>query len=291
MHVSATVDIPVLKSDEIMIKVHTSALNRADTLQRRGNYPVPAGASLILGLECAGEVVDVNNTSSPFKPGDRVMCLLSGGGYAEYAAVPYGCCIAIPAHLSYVEAAAIPEVWLTAYQLTRTIGQLSANQTLLIHAGASGVGTAAIQLAKLFNAKSVVTAGTTEKLDFCKSLGASAAFNYKTKPFGNEVKEWMAANSVYGINVVIDPVGATHFQDNVDVLGVDGKYVLFGLMGGVDVQCNLGNLLYWYILKFIYGVYKSICALAIWMCTNLFISIFHIYSYMYTCKDTRIHTT
>jgi len=236
-------DVPTLKPGELLVKVHTTALNRADTLQRQGNYPVPPGASKIIGLECAGEIADIGDTNK-YKVGDRVMCLLGGGGYAQYVAVPVGCCMPIPSHLNWTEAGAIPEVWLTAYQLMRYIGGLSEGQTVLIHAGASGVGTAGIQLAKLFKAKSIITAGKAEKLDFCKSLGADAAFNYKDKAFGAEVKQWLSDNGVKaGVNVVLDPVGASHFADNVDVLGVDGKYVLFGLMGGTDVQLNLGKVL------------------------------------------------
>lgn len=202
------------------------------------------GASEIIGLECAGIIVDLNNVQTDkYKVGSRVMCLLGGGGYAEYVAVPIECCMPVPQHLDWIEAGAIPEVWLTAYQLMRTIGQLQQGQTILIHAGASGVGTSAIQLCKLFSARSIVTAGAKDKLEFCKELGASAAFNYKDKSFGQEVQQYLKQNNIKSVDVVIDPVGSSHFNDNIDVLGLDGKYVLFGTMGGVDVELNLGKVL------------------------------------------------
>ena len=202
-----------------------------------------AGASKIIGLECAGVIVDTNSTTL-YKQGDRVMCLLGGGGYAQYVAVPVTHCIPIPSHMSFTDAGAIPEVYLTAYQLIRYIAHCSPNEYILIHAGASGVGTAAIQLAKLFGCKSIATAGTSDKLKFCMELGASTAINYKDQSFGTEVQNYLRDNKVSnGISIVIDPVGKSHFNDNIDVLGLDGRYILFGLMSGADVQLNLGKVL------------------------------------------------
>ncbi|KAK3097504.1 hypothetical protein FSP39_010245 [Pinctada imbricata] len=186
-----TVPIPTLREKEILIKVYATAINRADTLQRKGLYPPPSGESDILGLEASGTVHELGpGCQSSWKVGDRVMTLLSGGGNGEYVACREELLMPVPDGLNFVEAAAIPEVWLTAYQLLHFVGKVQNNDTVLVHAGASGVGTAATQLCGLVNAKVIVTAGSEEKIKLAKSLGASHGINYKEEDFSSKVQEY-----------------------------------------------------------------------------------------------------
>lgn len=224
---------PEPADDELLIRVHATALNRADLLQREGRYPPPPGASPILGLELAGVVERVGPACRGFKPGDRVFALLPGGGYAELAAVPYDLAMPIPANLSFEEAAAIPEVFLTAYLNLLWLGRLQAGEYALIHAGASGVGTAAIQLAREVGARPLATAGSDEKVDLCRSLGAEAAFNYRAGPWADAVIE---ATGGRGVDVILDPVGAPYWEPNLKVLALDGRLVIIAMMGGTRVS-------------------------------------------------------
>lgn len=228
---------PEPKPDDLLVRVRATALNRADILQRQGKYPPPPGASPLLGLEMAGEVEVVGSQCRGWKKGDRVMALLAGGGYAQYAAVPCGMAMRIPSNLSFEEAAAIPEAFLTAFQVLVWIGRLQEGDYALIHAGASGVGSAAVQLVKDAGGFAVVTAGSAEKLSFCHQLGAVAGFNYKEGPFASGVLE---ASKGHGADIIIDPVGASHWEQNLACLAVDGRWILIATMGGSKIaEVNL----------------------------------------------------
>jgi len=219
------------------VRVHCTAVNRADTLQRQGQYSPPAGASSIIGLECAGEVAQVGADCKQWRVGDRVMALLSGGGYAQYAAVPAEHCMAIPPNLNYEQAAAIPETWLTAFQIMSTVGGVKAGEYVLIHAGASGVGTAAIQLCGLFGANAIVSVGSADKLSFCRKLGAVFGVNYKQGPFAPPILEFLQSRNAAGVDLVLDCVGASNAVANLNVLKpLDSRWVLYGTMGGAEVD-------------------------------------------------------
>eukprot|EP00029_Vermamoeba_vermiformis_P011068 TRINITY_DN5995_c0_g1_i1.p1 TRINITY_DN5995_c0_g1~~TRINITY_DN5995_c0_g1_i1.p1 ORF type:complete len:333 (+),score=52.28 TRINITY_DN5995_c0_g1_i1:101-1099(+) len=241
MHID-DVPIPEVDSKSILVKVHATALNRADLLQRRGKYPPPPGESEIMGLEMAGEVVKVGSDVTNWKIGDRVMSILAGGGYAQYCAIPAGTAMPIPKNFSYAEAAAVPEAFLTAYQGLKWLGGLEAGQDVLIHAGAGGVGSAAIQLAQAMNALRIfTTAGSDAKLEFCKTLGATHTINYKSGPFLEHV---LRATEKRGVNVVLDFIGADYLQQNIDSLKVDGTLVILGFLGGTNVpNFNMASIL------------------------------------------------
>lgn len=233
---------PTPKAGEVLIKVHATSLNRADLLQRRGLYPPPPGESDIIGLEVAGTVDAVGpGVKRSWKPDERVMALLCGGGYAEYVSVPEELLMSVPSNLSLSQAAAIPEAWLTAFQLLVFIAQVEEGEVVLVHAGASGVGTAAVQLVRLFGAVPVVTAGSPEKLKMAESLGAAAGFNYKVEKFTQGVQNFTGGK---GANVILDCIGGTNWEQNVNSLATDGRWVLYGTMGGRGVEGDLlGKLL------------------------------------------------
>ncbi|MCL6627324.1 NAD(P)H-quinone oxidoreductase [Alicyclobacillus shizuokensis] len=232
---------PRLGPGELLVRVRATALNRADLLQRRGHYPPPPGASDILGLEIAGEVAEVGAGTSGWRIGDRVCALLPGGGYAQYAVIPAGMAMRIPPNLSFEQAAAIPEVFLTAYLNLFWLARFAAHDRVLIHAGASGVGTAAIQLVREAGGRSWVTAGSTEKIARCLELGAEAGWNYHDGSFAPFVAEQTAGQ---GVDIVLDFVGAPYFHDNLRSLAMDGRLVVIGTMGGVKVdEVDLGYLL------------------------------------------------
>jgi len=231
------VGMPEVKDDHVLIKVHATAVNRADVLQRMGKYPPPKGESETLGLEASGVVEFLGaNVKKKFKIGEKVMALLAGGGYAEYVSVPDSLVMKVPSGTSLVEAAAIPEVWLTAYQLLHFIGRVQKDDNVLIHAGGSGVGTAAIQMTSLAGAKAFVTAGSSSKLEFAKKLGAYHTANYKEDDFYEVFKKETEGK---GINLILDPVGASFWQKNVKSIGLDGRWVLYGLLGGSNIDGNL----------------------------------------------------
>ncbi|XP_051238656.1 quinone oxidoreductase PIG3 isoform X2 [Dicentrarchus labrax] len=237
-----TVPRPQPKDGEILIKVHATALNRADLLQRRGLYPPPPGESDIIGLEVAGTVDTLGpGVKTSWKPDDRVMALLCGGGYAEYVAVPEELLMPVPPNLTLCQAAAIPEAWLTAFQLLVFVAQVEEGEVVLAHAGASGVGTAAVQLVRLFGAVPIVTAGTPEKLKMTESLGAAAGFNYREESFAQGVHDFTGGK---GANVILDCIGGCNWEQNVSSLATDGRWVLYGTMGGRAVEGDLlGKLL------------------------------------------------
>jgi putative PIG3 family NAD(P)H quinone oxidoreductase len=234
-------DEPVMSDNDLLVRVKATALNRADLLQKRGLYPPPKGASPIIGLEMSGVIEKAGKRVTGWKQGDRVFALLPGGGYAERVSIPAGMAIRIPDRFSFEEAAAIPEAFLTAYLNLFVLGALQPNQTVLIHAGASGVGTAAIQLVKEAGAASIVTAGSEEKRGTCLQLGASAAIDYTTGPFAPLVKE---ATGGGGVNIVMDFIGASYWEQNIESLAVDGRLIIIGMMGGSKVkEMDLGILL------------------------------------------------
>jgi len=230
LHIAEHPD-PVMKEDELLVRVRATALNRADLLQRRGKHPPPKGVPDILGLEMAGEVAKVGAACEGWAAGDRVCALLPGAGYAELVAIPAGLAMRIPECLSFEQAAAIPEVFLTAYQNLFNVARLAFGQTVLIHAGGSGVGTAAIQLVNASGGISLVTAGSTEKIARCVALGARAGWNYKDGLFGPWVAEQTGGR---GVDILLDFVGAPYFEQNLEALAVDGTMVVIGTLGGAD---------------------------------------------------------
>jgi putative PIG3 family NAD(P)H quinone oxidoreductase len=234
------VPAPPLVPGSLRIRVAATAVNRADLLQRRGLYPPPPGASTILGLECAGEVVEVAPEVTDWKPGERAMALLAGGGYAEEVVVDAGSAMRVPAKLSLEEAAALPEVFLTVFSNVFQLGALPPNGSLLVHGGGSGIGTAAIRLVKLAGGRILVTAGSDEKCQRCLALGADLAVNYRTGDFVAEAKR---ATGGEGVDVVLDSIGAAYFERNLAALRTGGRLVLIGLMGGAKTEANLALLL------------------------------------------------
>ncbi len=223
---------PTLKPNEVLIEVHYAALNRADILQREGKYPPPKGESAILGLEAAGTISAVGKDVQEFEIGDRVMALLAGGGQAEYVAVDSRLVWKVPTELSLEQAAAIPEVFLTAYQALYFEGKTKAESTVLIHAGGSGVGTAAIQLAKAKGCK-VLTTSSKSKLNICTKLGADLAINYQTQDFAGEASKF---TNEKGVNIILDFIGAPYFKQNLDSLTIDGTLMIISVMGGVKLE-------------------------------------------------------
>ncbi len=225
---------------ELCVQVAATAVNRADTLQRRGKYPVPEGASPVLGLEIAGVVEHVGKECEHFQPGDRVFGLIPGGGYAEYAVIHEDMAMPVPENLSLEEAAAIPEVFLTAYQGLQWLGQLAKGERVLIHAGASGVGTAAIQMAYEMGAHILVTASGA-KHHACIALGASETIDYQQHDFAESVQN---ISNGEGVDVILDFIGASYLERNIDILRTDGRLVVLGSMGGAKASSfNMGKLL------------------------------------------------
>ncbi|MFD2657604.1 NAD(P)H-quinone oxidoreductase [Gracilibacillus thailandensis] len=222
---------PTLEPGDLLIDVRATAVNRTDILNREGRLGYANNP--IIGVEVAGEVAE-SNGHPDFKKGDRVMGLVNGGGYAEKVAMPADRAMKMPDALSFEEAAAIPEVFLTAYQTLYWIANLQEAETVLIHAGASGVGTAAIQLAKVMsNAQIITTAGSKEKLDYCHKLGADTVINYKEQDFAEEV---LQATNQKGVDVILDFVGASYWEKNYKSIAVDGRWVLIGVLGGSTVN-------------------------------------------------------
>ena len=231
---------PQLGAKDILVQVKATALNRADTLQRKGLYPPPKGESPIIGLEMSGVVVELGKDVTRWTLGDKVCGLLAGGGYAEYVKIHEELAMPIPDNLDFVEAAALPEVFLTAFQTIDWLANLQRGETILIHAGASGVGTAAIQLAKQKGATVIVTASKT-KQDICKTLGADKAIDYKKEDFKIAVLDFTNGK---GVDVVIDFIAAPYFHRNIDLLRADGRLILLAWMGGSKVDnVNLQQVL------------------------------------------------
>ncbi len=231
---------PVYGPDELLVRIRATAINRADILQRKGMYPPPVGAPATLGLEMAGEVEAVGADCSGWQKGERVMALLAGGGYAEKIAIPAAMALRIPANLSFEEGGAIPEAFLTAYLNLFMLGDLQSGQRVLVHAGGSGVGTAAIQLAKRAGAIVFTTVGADEKAERCRELGADFAINYKSEGFARRVE---AETKGQGVNLILDFIGAPYYEANISALAINGRLILIGQLGGGKVQADLGLIM------------------------------------------------
>ena len=228
--------LPVPKAGEVLIAVHAAGVNRPDVIQRQGGYPPPPGASDILGLEVAGEVVALGPGVESPKIGERVCALLTGGGYAEYATAAAACCLPVPRGLDLQQAAAIPETFFTVWHNVFERGGLKAGESLLIHGGTSGIGTTAIQLAKAFGAFVVTTAGGDEKAAAARALGADMAINYRTTDFVEAVKGGVPGG---GVDVVLDMVGGSYVARNIRCLKPDGRLVNIAFLEGSKVELDL----------------------------------------------------
>jgi putative PIG3 family NAD(P)H quinone oxidoreductase len=238
--VAAERPMPSAGPGDVVVKVEAAGVNRPDIAQRLGNYPPPPGASDIPGLEIAGTIVETGADVTKWKIGDRVCALVSGGGYAEYCVAPAPQCLPIPAKLTAVEAAALPETFFTVWTNVFERGRLGASEWLLVHGGSSGIGTAAIQLARAFGAHAIATAGSDEKCEACVTLGAERAINYKKTDFVEAVRE---ATGGRGVDVVLDMVGGDYTQRNLDVLAMEGRLVQIAFLKGPRVQIHLGSIM------------------------------------------------
>jgi NADPH:quinone reductase len=232
--------VPQPAQGEILIKVTAAGVNRPDVAQRSGSYPPPPGASDLPGLEISGVVVAVGPGASRHKLGDKVMSLVAGGGYAQYCIAQDAQAMAVPSALSMQEAGAVPETLMTVWHNVFERGGLQAGETILIHGGSSGIGTMAIQLAKAFGAKVIVTVGSKEKADACIKLGADHAINYKTQDFVAEVK---TATAGKGVELILDMVGGDYVERNYDAAAIDGRIVQIALLGGGKATISVGKLM------------------------------------------------
>ena len=226
---------------EVLLDVAASAVNRADLLQRQGHYPPPPGASETIGLECSGTIAELGEgveDTAGWAVGDEVCALLAGGGYAEKAVVPAGQLLPVPAEVDLITAAGLPEVACTVWANVVMHAKLAEDEVLLVHGGAGGIGTHAIQVGKALGAYVVVTAGSEDRLDRCRQLGADLAINYKEKDFVEVVKKEFG-----GADVILDNMGASYLGRNVDALRQDGRLVIIGMQGGVKGELNVGALL------------------------------------------------
>lgn len=226
-------DTPSPAQGEVLIKVAAAGVNRPDLLQRIGKYPPPEGVTDIPGLEIAGEVVESNDPS--WVAGQPVCALLAGGGYAEYVAVPAGQCLPVPANLSMAEAAALPETVFTVWNNLFVRGALKKGEIALIHGGASGIGTTAIQMAKAMGASVIVTAGTDDKCESCREIGADLAINYKARDYEEEI----SAAYPDGIDVVLDMVGGDYIGRDMNIMRTDGRHVSIAFLGGIKAEINV----------------------------------------------------
>jgi putative PIG3 family NAD(P)H quinone oxidoreductase len=238
--VRATRPTPSPAAGEVLIKVAAAGVNRPDVLQRQGNYPPPPGVSDIPGLEVAGTIVAVGSGVPHWKIGDEVCALLAGGGYAEYAAAPAPQCLPVPRGLDLVAAAALPETCFTVWTNVFERGRLVAGETILVHGGSSGIGTTAIQMAKAFGARVLVTAGSAEKCSACERLGAERAINYRTEDFGKVAQEVTGGR---GVDVILDMVGGDYFPRNLEVLAMEGRLVQIALLRGANSEIPLWRVM------------------------------------------------
>lgn len=229
-------DVPQPGVDEVLIKIVAAGVNRPDIMQRRGMYPAPPDASDIPGLEIAGYITAIGANVTHFHAGDAVCALVSGGGYAEYCTASAALCLPIPPGVSMIEAAAVPETFYTVWSNLLDRGQLQAGETLLVHGGSSGIGTTAIQLAKLHNAKVITTCGNDEKCQFCLQLGADAVINYNSQDFVSEVAEFTAKK---GVNIILDIIGGDYLPRNLQCLAEDGRLLQIALQHGPKTDINL----------------------------------------------------
>ncbi len=234
------VEDPVLKAGEALVSIHATTLNRADLSQAEGNYPPPPGAPNIIGLDMAGEILEVGAGVEGWQVGDKVCALLAGGGYAEQVAVDHRLLIPIPPGWTYLEAACLPEVYLTAYVNIFMEAGFQPGETILIHGGASGVGTAAIQMAKGAGGRVITTAGRPDKVETCLDQGADLAINYRTEDFVARTQEFTEGE---GVDLILDMVGAEYLARNVSLLKVKGRLVFIATLGGSEAMVNIGQLM------------------------------------------------
>jgi putative PIG3 family NAD(P)H quinone oxidoreductase len=232
----AEVPMPQPGRGEVLIKVAAAGVNRPDVLQRMGVYPPPPGASAVLGLEAAGEIVELGEGVSLWQLGDKVTALTAGGGYAEYAVAHEGSCMRVPAGLGMAEAACIPETFMTVWHNVFERGALKAGEGFLVHGGSSGIGSTAIQLAAHFGARVFATAGSDEKCAYCEDLGAELAINYRTASFASEVK---AATAGRGVDVILDMVGGGYVKENIACAAPDARIVTIAFLKGSRVEIDL----------------------------------------------------
>lgn len=233
------VEIPQPKADEVLVKVHAFGINRPDILQRQGLYPMPKGVTPVPGLEVAGEVVAVGENVTLFKLGDKVCGLTNGGGYAEYCVVPESQTITIPASVSFVQAAAIPETFFTVWANVFQMAHAKAGETLLVHGGASGIGTTALMLAQSLGLKSFATVGSDEKIQAIAHL--TDAINYKTQDFEQVIQE---KTDNTGVDIILDMVGAPYLDQNLNLLRRDGRLVYIAFLGGAKAkEVKLGQIM------------------------------------------------
>ncbi|HET9149346.1 MAG TPA: NAD(P)H-quinone oxidoreductase, partial [Alphaproteobacteria bacterium] len=232
----ATRPVPKPGLGDVLIRVAASGVNRPDVLQRQGNYPVPPGASDIPGLEVAGEIVALGPDTGEWQCGNRVMALLAGGGYAEYAVAPAAQCLPVPQGFTMIEAAAVPETFFTVWTNVFERGGLRPGESLLVHGGASGIGTTAIQLGAAFGARVFATAGAREKCRTCERLGAERAIDYKTEDFVEVVKQLTGGK---GVDVILDMVGGDYVPRNITAAAVEGRIVSIAFLRGAKAEINL----------------------------------------------------
>ena len=232
--------VPAPGAGEVSIRVAAAGVNRADTMQRKGNYPPPPGASDILGLEVSGTVAAVGQGVSDLAVGDEVCALLTGGGYAEYCLAPAPQCLPIPAGVSLIDAAALPEAYATVWTNVIDRGRLEEDESLLVHGGSSGIGTVAIQLARLFGARVFATAGTPAKCAACVALGAERAIDYRAEDFVAVLHE---ATGGRGVDLVLDMVGGAYLERNLATLAIEGRLVIIALMEGARAELDLARLM------------------------------------------------
>ncbi|MGE3920983.1 MAG: NAD(P)H-quinone oxidoreductase, partial [Gammaproteobacteria bacterium] len=236
----ADVPKPTPKANELLIQVAAAGVNRADILQRKGHYPPPEGSSAILGLEIAGDVVEIGPNVDNYKIGDRVFGLVEGGGYAEFCILNESLAMPIPNTYDYVTAAAIPETFFTANETLFELGNLKPYESVLIHAGGSGVGITAIQMAKYVNAEIYVTAGSSEKIKKCEAIGAKEGFNYKTDDYLSEI---LKQTNQTGVDVIEDFLGGEYFNKNLACLKSGGRLIVVAFMNGAKVEIDLSLIL------------------------------------------------
>ena len=231
---------PTPKPGEVIIEVAASAVNRADLLQREGNYPPPSGSSEILGLECSGAIAAVGAALTLDRIGEKVTALLSGGGYATKVAVPVGQLMSIPDGVSLIDAAGLPEAACTVWANLSKVARIKEGETLLIHGGGSGIGTMAIQIARALGVRVAVTAGSQAKLNACSALGAEVLINYNDEDFVEAIKDQTAGR---GADVILDNMGASYLMRNIHALNRNGRIVTIGMQGGTKAEFDIATLL------------------------------------------------
>jgi NADPH:quinone reductase len=232
--------LPRPGAGEVLVRVAAAGVNRPDVMQRHGRYPPPAGASDLPGMEIAGEIVELGAAVSGLTLGDQITSLLPGGGYAAYAVAAAPLCMPVPVGMSMIEAAAIPETYMTVWTNLFERGGCKAGDTVLIHGGSSGIGTTAIQLAAAWGARVFTTAGSPEKVRACEKLGAERGINYRTEDFVAVIR---AATGGYGIDITLDMVAGSYVQRNLDIAALEGRVVTISMLGGSRAEINMSTVL------------------------------------------------